>query len=132
MCPNRADSHTAIECVGIYITWSVRNRNLSQIRTTAKSIFLYLGNRLRDCNTSQVLILLKECLTYGGGGIALAFDDNRFIQVRNFTLAGNILSDNYNSQSKNSMNSYFEGFTEDYELTYGQNNLVFKNLKYFN
>ena len=61
----------------------------------------------------------------------IAFDDNRFIQVRNFTLAGNILSDNYNSQSKNSMNSYFEGFTEDYELTCGQSNFSVKKFEVF-
>ena len=53
-------------------------------------------------------------------GNYMAFDDACFIQIYNtLTLSGNILSDKYNSREKNTMNGYFDGFTEDYELTCG-------------
>ena len=48
---------------------------------------------------------------------SVAFDNTCFIQTLCFTLTGNILIDKYNSSSKDSMNNYFEGFVEDYELT---------------
>ena len=48
---------------------------------------------------------------------SVAFDNNCFIQTLCFTLTGNILTDKYNSIGKDSMNNYFEGFVEDYELT---------------
>ena len=48
---------------------------------------------------------------------SVAFDNICFIQIRVWALSGNILTDKYNSSSKDSMNNYFEGFVEDYELT---------------
>ena len=53
---------------------------------------------------------------------AIAFDDGCFIQTLSLRLSGNILTQNYSSASKDSMNTYFEGFTENYELTCGESN----------
>ena len=61
----------------------------------------------------------------------IAFDDSYFIQTYCFGLSGNILSQNYNSASKDSMNSYFEGFTENYELTCGESNFTVKKFEIF-
>ena len=61
----------------------------------------------------------------------IAFDDSYFIQTCCFGLSGNILSQNYNSASKDSMNSYFEGFTENYELTCGESNFTVKKFEIF-
>ena len=52
-------------------------------------------------------------------GEYICFDNEFFIITRPFRLSGNILSDKYNSREKNKMNEYFDGFTEDYELTCG-------------
>ena len=63
---------------------------------------------------------------------AIGFDDDYFIQTHNFSLSGNILSTSYSCPNKNSMNQYFEGLTEDYELTCGQINFTvkkFENIK---
>ena len=62
---------------------------------------------------------------------AIAFDDSYFIQTLSFGLTGNILSDNYNCSGKDSMNQYFEGFTEDYELTCGEKNFTVKKFEVF-
>ena len=62
---------------------------------------------------------------------AIAFDDSCFIQTMCFTLTGNILSDNYSCPGKDSMNKYFEGFTEDYELTCGENNFKVEKFEVF-
>ena len=63
---------------------------------------------------------------------AIAFDDSTFIQTLNFTMQGNnILSSSYSSQGKDSMNQYFEGFTEDYELTGGESSFTVKAFEVF-
>ena len=62
---------------------------------------------------------------------AIAFDDSCFIETINFSMTGNILSDNYSSASKDSMNQYFEGFTENYELTCGESNFTVKKFEVF-
>ncbi len=62
---------------------------------------------------------------------AIGFDDDYFIQTLNFSLSGNILSTSYSCPNKNSMNQYFEGFTEDYELTCGQINFTVKKFEIF-
>ena len=62
---------------------------------------------------------------------AIAFDDSCFIQTIPFSLSGNILSQNYSSSSKDSMNVYFEGFTENYELTCGESNFTVKKFEIF-
>ena len=62
---------------------------------------------------------------------SIAFDDSYFIQTIPFGLTGNILSNNYNCPGKDSMNQYFEGFTEDYELTCGQNAFTVKKFEVF-
>ena len=63
---------------------------------------------------------------------AIAFDDTTFIQTLNFTMKGNnILSSGYSSQGKDSMNQYFEGFTEDYELTGGESSFTVKAFEVF-
>ena len=60
---------------------------------------------------------------------AIAFDDNCFIQTMGFELTGNILSTSYSSRDKDSMNQYFEGFTENYELTCGESNFTVKKFE---
>ena len=62
---------------------------------------------------------------------AIAFDNTCFIQTLSFTLEGNILSDNYNCPGKDTMNQYFEGFTEDYELTCGEKSFSVKQFEVF-
>ena len=41
-------------------------------------------------------------------------------KLTHFLYQENILNDNYKSKEKKDMNKYFEGFTEDYELTGGE------------
>ena len=53
-------------------------------------------------------------------GNLISFDDTYYIQTYSFSLSGDILNDNYKSKEKKDMNKYFEGFTEDYELTGGE------------
>ena len=53
-------------------------------------------------------------------GNLISFDDTYYIQTYSFSLGGDILNDNYKSKVKKDMNEYFEGFTEDYELTGGE------------
>ena len=53
-------------------------------------------------------------------GNLISFDDTYYIQTYSFSLGGDILNDNYKSKEKKDMNEYFEGFTEDYELTGGE------------
>ena len=62
---------------------------------------------------------------------AIAFDDSCFIQTGSFSLTGNILSQNYSCPDKNSMNQYFEGFTENSELTCGENQFTVKKFEIF-
>ena len=62
---------------------------------------------------------------------AIAFDNGCFIQTMCFTLSGNILSDNYSCPGKDAMNQYFEGFTENYELTCGDNNFKVSKFEVF-
>ena len=62
---------------------------------------------------------------------AIAFDDGCFIQTKNFRLDGNILSNSYSSKDKDSMNQYFEGFTENYELTCGESNFTVKKFEVY-
>ena len=62
---------------------------------------------------------------------AIAFDDTYFIQTLKFKLAGNILNQSYNCPDKNAMNQYFEGFTEDSELTCGENQFTVKKFEVF-
>ena len=64
-------------------------------------------------------------------GNYIGFDDSCFIQTCAFTLTGNILSDKYSSKEKDKMNSYFEGFTEDYELTCGDKDFTVKKFEVF-
>ena len=64
-------------------------------------------------------------------GNYIAFDDRYFIQTIPFKLAGNILKDKYNSKDKDSMSSFFEGFTEDYELTCGDKEFTVKIFKVY-
>ena len=59
-------------------------------------------------------------------GNYIAFDNDYFIQTCSFVLTGNILSDNYNSIEKDKMNNYFEGFTQDCELTCGDKEFTVK------
>ena len=63
--------------------------------------------------------------------VSIAFDNECFIQTKSFALSGNILSNNYNSINKDSMNTYFEGFTENYELTCGESNFTVKKFEVF-
>ena len=62
---------------------------------------------------------------------AIAFDDSCFIQTMCFYLTGNILSTSYSSKDKDSMNQYFEGFTENYELTCGESNFTVKKFEVY-
>ena len=62
---------------------------------------------------------------------AVGFDDCCFIQTISFSLTGNILSDTYNCPSKDSMNQYFEGFTENSELTCGESNFTVKKFEIY-
>ena len=62
---------------------------------------------------------------------AIAFDDSCFIETICFSLSGNILSTNYSSIDKDSMNKYFEEFTENYELTCGESNFTVKKFEVY-
>ena len=62
---------------------------------------------------------------------AIAFDDDCFIQTKPFSLTGNILSQSYNCPGKDSMNKYFEGFTENSELTCGESNFTVKKFEIY-
>ena len=44
---------------------------------------------------------------------------------------GNILSDKFNCPDKNSLNSYFEGFTEEYELNCGEKDFYIKKFEVY-
>ena len=73
----------------------------------------------------------KEIIYKMKNGDNIAFDDSCFIQTYGFELSGNILSDKYSSQSQSTMNSYFEGFDEDYELTCGDKEFTVKKFEVF-
>ena len=73
----------------------------------------------RSDDKAFFISLDKEKIYKMKNGNYIAFDDSCFIQTYPFTLSGNILSGKYNSREKNKMNEYFDGFTEDYELTCG-------------
>ena len=62
---------------------------------------------------------------------AIAFDDSYFIQTGSFSLSGNILSQSYSCPDKNAMNQYFEGFTENSELTCGESQFTVKKFEIF-
>ena len=62
---------------------------------------------------------------------AIAFDNSCFIQTICFSLTENILSTSYSSIDKDSMNQYFEGFTENYELTCGESNFTVKKFEVY-
>ena len=61
----------------------------------------------------------------------VAFDDQYFIQIAStFYIQGNVLTDQYQDGDKNKMNVYFEGFTEDYELS-GEKNFFVKKFEVY-
>ena len=62
---------------------------------------------------------------------AIGFDDGYFIQTLNFSLSGNILSTSYSCPNKDSMNQYFEGFTENYELNGGERDFHVKKFEVY-
>jgi len=53
------------------------------------------------------------------GKYVVGFDNTCFIQTIGFALSGNILNDKY-SYNHQKLNENFEGFTENYELTFGK------------
>ena len=81
---------------------------------------------MRSDDKAFFISLDKEKIYKMKNGNYIAFDDVCFIQTYPFTLSGNILSDKYNSREKNKMNEYFDGFTEDYELTCGDKEFTVK------
>ena len=63
---------------------------------------------------------------------AIGFVRDFFIQVLNVLyMSNNILSSTFNSKEKNDMNVYFEGFSEDYELTCGEKEFNVKVFKVY-
>ena len=73
----------------------------------------------------------KEKIYKMKNGNYIAFDNGCFIQTYGFSLSGNILSDKYSSKSQSTMNEYFEGFNEDYELTCGDIEFTVKKFEVF-
>ena len=62
---------------------------------------------------------------------AVKFDNNNFMDVLNFILSGNILSDKYTCTDKTNMNSNFDGFTEEFELTCGDKYFYIKKFQVY-
>ena len=74
----------------------------------------------RSDDKAFFMSLDKEKIYKMKNGNYIAFDDNYFIQIySSLQLSGNILSDKYTMPNKNNISHYFEGFTEDFELSGG-------------
>lgn len=63
--------------------------------------------------------------------LIVCFDNIYFIRVYGFQISGNILSDKYNYSDKKSMDNYFEGFTDDFELTNGDKEFQVKKFEVY-
>ena len=62
----------------------------------------------------------------------VAFDDSWFIQICNcFYIGGNVLNDQFECPEHSTINKYFEGFSEDYELTCGEKKYYIKEFKVY-
>ena len=61
----------------------------------------------------------------------VCFDNSYFIRVYGFQISGNILNDKYNYSDKKSMDNYFEGFTDDFELTNGDKEFQVKKFEVY-
>ena len=60
----------------------------------------------------------------------IGFDNTFFVQTIGFGLSGNILNDKY-SYNQKKLNENFEGFTEDYELTFGKEEFYVKRFEVY-
>jgi hypothetical protein len=60
----------------------------------------------------------------------VGFDDTYFVQTIGFSLSGNILNEKY-SYNQKKLNENFEGFTEDYELTFGKEEFYVKRFEVY-
>ena len=63
---------------------------------------------------------------------AVGFDRDFFIQVLNVIyMSEKILTNKFNGKPKDEMNTYFQGFEEDYELTSGEKDFYVKSFKVY-
>lgn len=62
---------------------------------------------------------------------AVKFDDTYFINTASFSLTGNIFKNKILCPNKDSMNQYFEGFTEEFELNCGEKEFYIKKLEVY-
>ena len=60
----------------------------------------------------------------------IGFDNTFFVQTIGFGLSGNILNDKH-SYNQKKLNENYEGFTEDYELTFGKEEFYVKRFEVY-
>ena len=121
---NSSNCHS--KCNKVPNTLSLIETNNSRKFGLFRSISINGDGPWRSDEKAFFISLDKEKIYKMKNGNYIGFDDDFFIQSRCLGLAGNILSDKYSSEDKNGMNNYFEGFTEDYELTCGDKDFTVK------
>ena len=126
---NYANCHS--KCNNVSNTFSLIETNNFRKFGLFRSIAINGQGPWRSDDKAFFMSLDKEKIYKMKNGDYIGFDDSCFIQTCSVTLFGNILSDKYSSQSQSTMNSYFEGFNEDYELTCGDKEFTVKKFEVF-
>ena len=126
---NYANCHS--KCNNVSNTLSLVETNNLRKFGLFRSISINGQGPWRSDSKAFFISLDKEKIYRMKNGDYIAFDDDCFIQTYGFALTGNILSEKYSSKDKDNMNSYFEGFTEDYELTCGDRDFTVKKFEVF-
>ena len=126
---NYANCHS--KCNNVSNTLSLVETNNLRKFGLFRSISINGQGPWRSDSKAFFISLDKEKIYRMKNGNYIAFDDDCFIQTYGFALTGNILSEKYSSKDKDNMNSYFEGFTEDYELTCGDRDFTVKKFEVF-
>ena len=96
-----------------------------------RSIAINGDGPYRSDDKAFFMSLDKEKIYKMKNGNNICFDNCCFIQAHCFVLTGNILSNKYKMPNKNNISQYFEGFTEDFELSGGYENYTINKFEVY-